>query len=75
MITLLAKLFIKNRDGEEARGKYGILCGGVGIFLNVLLFALKLFVGTLSGSVAVTADAYLRCGKLGGNYDRLPSCG
>ncbi len=58
MITLLAKLFIKNRDGEEARGKYGILCGGVGIFLNVLLFALKLFVGTLSGSVAVTADAF-----------------
>ncbi len=58
MVTILAKIFIKNPDSEEARGKYGILCGGCGIFLNVLLFALKLFVGMLSGSVAVTADAF-----------------
>lgn len=58
MITLLAKIFIKNSDSEKSREKYGILCGGCGIFLNVLLFALKLFVGTLTGSVAVTADAF-----------------
>ncbi len=60
MVKLLAKIFIKdskNTESPEVRNKYGILCGGLGIALNVLLFALKLFVGTLTGSVAVTADA------------------
>ncbi len=57
MIKLLAKLFIKDKDPNEIRRKYGVLCGGCGIVLNVLLFALKLFAGILSGSVAVTADA------------------
>ncbi len=58
MITLLAKFFIKQDVSQtEKRRKYGILCGALGIALNVILFALKLFVGTLTGSVAVTADA------------------
>ena len=59
MIRFLASVFIKNKDmkSEETRRKYGLLCGAVGIFLNLILFALKLFVGTLTGSVAVTADA------------------
>lgn len=30
----------------------------MGIGLNILLFAGKLFAGTLSGSVAITADAF-----------------
>ncbi len=61
MLNLLAKLFIKNHrdfNSSEVRRKYGILCGAWGIILNVLLFAMKLFVGILSGSVAVTADAF-----------------
>lgn len=61
MITLLSRLFIKNyRDYHtpSVRTAYGILCGLVGIFLNVLLFAFKLAAGILSGSVAVTADAF-----------------
>ncbi len=61
MVNILAKLFIKNhRDlgSPEVRRKYGILCGAWGIVLNVLLFAMKLFVGIISGSVAVTADAF-----------------
>lgn len=59
MIKFLASVFIKNKDmrSDETRRKYGLLCGACGIFLNLLLFALKLFVGTLTGSVAVTADA------------------
>ena len=59
MIRFLASIFIKNKDikSEETRRKYGLLCGAVGIFLNLILFALKIFVGTLTGSVAVTADA------------------
>lgn len=37
---------------------YGTLCGIVGIALNILLFAGKFFAGQLSGSIAVTADAF-----------------
>ncbi len=61
MIKLLAKIFIKNPDdyqNEEVRSKYGILCGGFGIFLNAILFALKFIFGTLAASVAMVADAF-----------------
>ena len=61
MIKLLAKLFIKNSENvtdQGVRSAYGYLCGAVGIVLNVLLFGGKFMAGTLSGSVAVTADAF-----------------
>ena len=61
MISLLARLFIKNyRDYEnvEVRRAYGTLCGGFGIFLNILLFIGKYFAGTLSGSIAIVADSF-----------------
>ena len=61
MIELLAKCLIPNRDrvdAPEVRQAYGILCGVVGVCLNVLLFAGKLAAGILSGSVAITADAF-----------------
>ena len=61
MISLLAKLLIPNRENyedPEVRGAYGFLCGAVGIFLNVLLFAAKYLAGALTGSIAVTADAF-----------------
>ena len=38
MISILAKYFIKP-DAEDPRKAYGILCGLVGILLNLLLFA------------------------------------
>lgn len=61
MITFLAKLFIpdqKNPTASKTRQAYGILCGLVGITLNVLLFAGKFLAGTLSHSIAITADAF-----------------
>ena len=61
MIELLSRILIKNRDDTSnpaVRTAYGQLCGIVGIVLNLLLFGLKLFAGTLSGSIAITADAY-----------------
>ena len=61
MIGLLAKHLIKdyqNITAPEVRRAYGVLCGAVGIVINLLLFALKLFAGTLAGSVAITADAF-----------------
>ncbi len=60
MVTLLAKLFIKdyrNTENPSVRGAYGILCSIVGIILNLLLFAGKYLAGTLSGSLAIMADA------------------
>lgn len=44
-------------EKADVRQAYGRLCGAVGIVVNGLLFVLKLFVGLLTGSVAVTADA------------------
>ncbi len=61
MIELLARLFIRGRDTlapSALRQAYGQLCGVVGIGLNLLLFAVKFFAGTLSGSIAITADAF-----------------
>lgn len=43
MISLLARLFIKPdpaREEPETRRAYGVLCGIVGICLNVLLLSL-----------------------------------
>ena len=77
MVKLLAKIFIKdskNTDSPEVRNKYGILCGGLGIALNVLLFALKLFVGTMTGSVAVTADAVNNISDAGNVIFTIPFC-
>lgn len=60
MISILAKLFLKTEGKAEAevRKAYGILCGAVGIGLNILLFLLKFLAGTISGSIAITADAF-----------------
>lgn len=59
MVTLLAKLFIKEKkDKAKIRQQYGILCGIVGILLNVLLFAGKFIAGSISKSIAITADAF-----------------
>ena len=61
MIALLSKLLIKNsRDYQNpaVRRGYGVLCGAVGICLNILLFAAKSLAGTLTGSIAITADAF-----------------
>ncbi|MBQ9133785.1 MAG: cation transporter [Clostridia bacterium] len=60
MTSLLIRLFIKNAAAIEntaVRAAYGKLAGFVGIVCNLLLFAVKLTAGTLSGSVSITADA------------------
>ena len=61
MISLLAKWLIPHLEQVEdsaVRRAWGALCGFVGIGLNILLFAGKLAAGTLSGSIAITADAF-----------------
>ena len=61
MIQLLSRWLIHDRDNVSSpavRRAYGTLCGVVGIALNILLFAGKFFAGQLSGSIAITADAF-----------------
>ena len=60
MTKLLLRLFVKDYaepQKPKVRAAVGKLSGAVGIGSNILLFALKLLVGTLSGSVSITADA------------------
>ncbi len=61
MTDFLMKLFLKNKEGVDTqRGRSVRLTFAsiVGISLNVLLFAGKLTVGLISGSVAIVADAF-----------------
>lgn len=61
MTKLLVKLFIKDSENvtdKNVRAKYGYLSGIVGIILNLLLFAFKLFLGFLSGSATITTSAF-----------------
>ena len=60
MTKLLLRLFVKNyKDPSDAavRGRIGKMSGMVGILCNLVLFAFKLVVGTISGAVSITADA------------------
>ena len=70
MITLLARLFLKLDGKTEAdlRKAYGVLCGAVGIGLNILLFLGKFFAGTLAGSIAITADAFNNLSDAGSSF-------
>ena len=73
MISLLARLFLKPEGRDEAalRKGYGILCGAVGIGLNILLFAGKFFAGTIAGSIAITADAFNNLSDAGSSFVTL----
>ena len=60
MTELLLRTFVKdhqNSDDPGVRSACGKLAGIVGIVCNILLFAGKLIIGTLSGSVSISADA------------------
>ena len=60
MTKLLIKLFIKDSektDDPVVRSRYGTLSGIVGILCNILLTAAKFIVGSVTGSIAITADA------------------
>lgn len=60
MSKLFKKLFIKNYQDVEnpnVRASYGKSAGILGIIANVFLFAIKLFAGIITGSIAIIADA------------------
>ena len=60
MTWLLLNWFVpgwEEKRDTDTRSAVGSLSGGVGILCNLLLFLGKLLVGTLAGSVSITADA------------------
>ena len=74
MISLLAKLLIKdykNVTDAKVREAYGVLCGGMGIALNILLFLGKFLAGTISSSIAITADAFNNLSDAGSSFITL----
>ena len=59
-IKLLCRLFVPGIDQPEkpaSRAACGIFSGYVGVLINIFLFAVKLTIGILAGSIAIAADA------------------
>ena len=71
MITLLSNIFIRGKEESARRKAYGTLCSIVGILLNIGLFAGKYFAGVISGSVAITADAFNNLSDAGSSFITL----
>ena len=60
MTEFLIRNFVRRAEDTAdpaVRTSYGKLSGTVGIFVNTILFAVKLVIGLLSGAVSVIADA------------------
>ncbi len=60
MTELFLKIFIKNYSdtkNPDVRTKYGVLGSAVSIVMNIILSGFKYAVGTITASVAITADA------------------
>ncbi len=60
MFRKFTDLFIKRKDTltkNQLREKYGNFSGLVGIFCNFILATVKFFIGALTGSISVSADA------------------
>ena len=72
MIALLSRLFLRDTTDEEAiRHGYGMICGGVGIFLNIILSCFKIVLGVLIGSLAIQADGFNNLGDVGSSLVSL----
>lgn len=68
MTELLIRSFVpgyENTDSPAVRERYGVLSSGVAMVCNVLLFAVKLVLGLVSGSIAITADAFNNLSDVG----------
>ncbi len=60
-MNILVKKFVKdyeNINNTQVRQRYGILSGVVGIAANIVLFLVKLLMGTISGSISIVSDAF-----------------
>lgn len=61
MIKVIIKKFVKNHEKVEestVRESYGILAGVIGVICNIFLFGVKLTIGLIMNSIAITSDAF-----------------
>ena len=76
MTDLLTRLFVKDREhttSPTVRRAFGTLASITGIVINLLLFAIKLVAGTLTGSLAIRADAINNLSDAGSSVVSLVS--
>lgn len=72
LVTLLARFFVReDEEKTEVRQAYGMLCGVLGILLNVILFTGKFAAGLISNSIAITADAVNNLSDAGSSFITL----
>lgn len=68
MTKFLIRKFIpdwENTNAPAVRAKYAVLAGILGILCNLLLFCVKSVIGWITGSIAVTSDAFNNLSDLG----------
>ena len=58
ILFVTKKILSPAPDPAQSRRRAGVAAAAAGILLNILLFLLKATAGSLSGSVAITADGY-----------------
>ena len=76
MTNLLIKLFVReysDTNNRVVRQRYGTMTSIIGIIINFLLFIGKFAVGTLFGSVAISADAINNLSDAGSSFISLIS--
>lgn len=76
MIKLIIKKTIKNykdTENEKVREEYGVLAGVLGIICNFVLFILKLSIGTIMNSIAITSDAMNNLSDMGSSVISIVS--
>lgn len=68
MLNWLVKKFVPDCDAvddPQVRERYSTLTGLMGIFFNLLLFGVKLPIGLITGSIAITSDAFNNVSDMG----------
>ena len=61
MIKYIINLFIKDKDNvgdAKVRESYCVLGGILGVICNLILFTIKIFIGSIMGSIAIISDAF-----------------
>lgn len=74
MVGFLAKHLIRDYENVKdprVRQAYGILCGTIGICLNILLFVGKFVAGSVTKSISITADAFNNLSDAGSSFVTL----
>ena len=74
MIDFLSKKFIKDYEKyhePKVRGRYGVMCSVISIFLNVIMAGFKIILGFITNSVAIMADGFNNLSDVASNIATL----